>query len=148
MFSSQLELSKWKKILEIFIPSWLPENTKPKIYDKIREQYLTTEKGKDIYDIQLLAIANIKEIEVCHLLGRNEIVIPQLVAAYKDLYNNIENLFTRIEKLNFPEIKTQEKVFKETLKLKNIKDFLYKDLETFSTKFPLEHEIKHYIQLR
>ena len=60
--------------LLIFLPTLLPENTKPKMYDQIREKYLK----ENIWELQYSFYSKLKDIDMSGLLGCNDYVLEPL----------------------------------------------------------------------
>lgn len=99
VYTTSTTLSALREALSVFIPAWLPEKTKEKIEKQIRTAYV------GYYELQLAAIGITKSIEISHLLGGNDIVIPFIVAEYRTLKQSLDTLRKNLEKLKFNETK-------------------------------------------
>jgi hypothetical protein len=106
---------------------------KPKYEARLREQY------KGASNLQAMALSFIKDIEICHLLGCNEVVVNDLVGDYKALRQCLTELNQELGKM---------KQFKELNGLvpkydaAYTKKCLYDDLTTLRTKFELDFDVK------
>lgn len=81
----------WERLKEsllTFLPSMLPDNTKPKEYDRIRKQYI----DEGVWNKQADLVNCMKEIEVVVLLACNELAFDRLKTCYNALYKSLDKL--------------------------------------------------------
>ena len=134
--------------MEPHLPNWLPEKiqNKKKVYDRINDVWCYTgTKDKptlDIWDRQNEVSKAIKNIQVSHLLGSNEIIIPIIVEEYRVLSQALKTLETevasRVKKA--PEMKQLSESL-TCYKQKMISGLLYDDLNQLSS-MGIEFDIK------
>ena len=92
---------KWdamKKALGIFLTTTLPEKTKPKDYDRIRDVYMKHE----IYEMQFKCLSLCRSIEMSMIIGINDIIVPIVIEEYAELYRTIAALRTTLETIMKP----------------------------------------------
>lgn len=63
-----------KDQLLVFLPTLLPDNTKPKMYDQIRDKYVK----ENVWELQYKLYTKLKSIELCGIIGCNEVVLEPL----------------------------------------------------------------------
>jgi hypothetical protein len=136
-YPSAAYLQELKEHLQVYYAQF--DRIKPKRLNKIEKEY------KDVYDSQYDIIPVINEIEISHLLGCNEIVIPHLKTEYDKLmalFDNLKNGYKneKNEKKNgLKDLKAFGELMKNMEKL--TKSLLEKDLENMKRK-DIEHLIK------
>jgi len=80
--------------LLVFLPTLLPENTKPKVYDQIRDKYLK----ENVWELQYKFYSKLKEIDVSGLIGCNDVVLVHLARELKegiDIATKLANTWNR-----------------------------------------------------
>lgn len=80
--------------LLVFLPTLLPETTKPKVYDQIRDKYLKD----NLWELQYKFYSKLKEIDISGLLGCNDVVLVHLAREVKEaieLANKLTNSWNR-----------------------------------------------------
>ena len=108
------------------------EKIKPKRLNAIEKAY------KGVYDAQWNVQPVIRDIEVSHLLGCNEIVVPHLNAEYDRLAELISFLQNRLKDLKqYGELLTNMKPLIDLLK-KDVNSFRNKDLKHLANEYNLE----------
>lgn len=146
-YKSEEVLCIFRESLEKYPANLLPESIPPKIEARVRkacEAPCEHNYEMDIYDLQLIAMINIENIMVSHLLGENEVVIPHLIAEYGALKTtldllNVENAkrFKQFQGLNgcIPLYKT-----------KKISSLLFDDLTQLCEEYKIEYDIKYAVK--
>lgn len=140
-YASKEYLEQLKAALIVFIPSTADENIKPKKEMAIRSAY------EGVYNIQITAFSIIGDIEISHLLGINEVVVPHLIEEYAKLLFVIKALELRLKKLNqFSEIALGLSSLNSALQVKDIGKHLYNDLENLVTMYSIDIDLKLSVQ--
>jgi hypothetical protein len=130
-----------KARLLVYPPSILPDTMKPKRENVIREacdKPTKWDSSLDLFDLQLMALSIVRDIEVSHILGCNERVVNPLVGEYVMLRTLLEQLNKEYEGLKqFHEIKDAIVPFKT----RELTSLLYDDLTQLSEEFNIDIDV-------
>jgi hypothetical protein len=119
-------MDEWEKLkdsLEIYVPAWLPDDTKQKVVDQTKDKY----KELNIYDYQMRASSFCRQIEVSRLLGMNDVVVPVLIHEYAELHyclRAVQHFMVQMKNTPAPINKVLDGI-----QLKSLSGWLYKDLQ-------------------
>jgi len=140
-YPSKQYLQNLSSKLEIFVLSFLPEKIKPKREKEIAAAY------KNVYNIQCKARSVINDIEISHLLGINDVVIPHLINEYSLLHKMLKMLEKDFNNLKpYGEIQETLKEIQGALETKAISKYLYDDLEHLGEQYHIDFDLKACIQ--
>lgn len=85
------EDSEWERLKEClltFLPCMLPDNIKPKEYDRIRKQYI----DEAVWNKQADLVNCMKDIEIVVLLACNDLAFDRLSVCCSALYKSLDKL--------------------------------------------------------
>jgi len=130
-------LQQLKEQLAIYYADF--DRIKPKRLNQLEKEY------KYVYDSQYDVIPVIRDIEISHLLGCNEVVLPHLEAEYEKLKVMIEQLkggYVNAKKEKVNGIKDMKPFGELMTNMKELVKLLNKDLEAMKQK-----DISHLIRI-
>lgn len=129
-YPSTEHLDKLKDALSVYYAVF--EQIKPKRLNSIELDY------KSVYNLQWDARVIIRDIEMSHLLGCNEIVVPHLQNEYNELFERINKLQSGINELKkYGELLTNMKPLTELLK-KDLNAMCTRDLKWLTRMFGVQ----------
>lgn len=135
--SSSRYLSALHSSLVMFVPSFITYKDE-KEERRIRDAY----SHSLVYIDQLNAVSILKEIEISHLLGQNDVVIPHLVQEYARLrimLRKVEAGFAKMKQ--FPEAISRCNDISRTFEKDKIGSYLKDDLILLSTTFSIDIDL-------
>jgi hypothetical protein len=139
-YQSDTHLVELKAVLNEYFPHNIKETIKPKRDMAIAKAY------EEIFDIQFEAITIISDIEISHLLGMNEVVVPIIVEEYTKLSLKLKELEASFKDIKqFNELKSSLDRARKAAKISEISNCLYKDLEYLSATFEIDIDAKTYV---
>ncbi|OUS26425.1 hypothetical protein A9Q99_17985 [Gammaproteobacteria bacterium 45_16_T64] len=139
-YPSDSYLVELKGLLDEYFPNNIKETLKPK-----REAMIAKSYG-DVFDIQCEAITVIGAIEVSHLLGMNDVIVPILAEEYGKLLTALKALEKATKAIKqFSELKETLDRVKKVAKLSEVSNYLYKDLEYLTETYGLDIDAKEIV---
>jgi len=139
-YASEDYLEELRCCLMEYIPAGLPDNVKPKREAMVKETY------GDCFRLQIEAYGIIHKIEMSHLLGMNEVVLPVLVEEYGQLRYVLKLLETRLKKMTqYEELQNIVAEMTDAFGTKGIGSHLYNDLDLLITKFGIDAIAKDFM---
>lgn len=129
--------------LSIYLPLQVQDNVKPKREEEIRKRYGT------LYSFHLSIVGIIRNIEVSHLLGMNEVVVPHIVEEYAELNYALRELANNLKIMKPFDSELGGSVTRvvDSFRVKDIGSMLHSDLKFLSEKFDLELDLKEWMQV-
>ena len=120
--------------LGVYLPNKVADiRMKPKYEQRLRKEC------RKPFALQMDAIVFIKDIEICHMLGQNEVVIDDLVSDYKNLRLCLTDINKELARLKqFKELNDHLPKYDAAY----TKKCLYDDLTTLKERFNLEFDVK------
>jgi len=128
--------------LKKYMPAMVSAEIKPKRELQVKEAY-----GK-IYEAQLLAISVVRDIEVSHLLGMNDVVMPHIVKEYAMLAFALKTITNRLKVMKQFEgdLNGTVSVMVQSFNIKEINSRLYSDLKCLADCYNLDLDLKYWMQ--
>jgi len=101
---------------------------------------------KPLYKAQFEVISVINEIEVSHLLGQNDVILPVITDEYKRLKACLKVVDAEAKKLKgINEIGLLLKELTKDLAIGKVGSLLFEDLSTVAERFNLDNELKPFM---
>lgn len=124
--------------LDEYIPNRAPIDIKPKRDQLIRKEYA------GLYRIQLDALSIIKDIEISHLLGMNEVVVDPLIDEYRRLNYILKFISDRLKVMKQfdNELGGFVSDMMKSFRVSELSSMLYSDLELLSSEYDLDLDFK------
>ncbi len=120
--------------LERYLPHSLPNNIKQKRVEKIYKSY------QHIFKEQMQVRSIVREIEISHLIGQNDVVINPLVEEYIELRKRLDKITETVNewKSQLQELNPQLKELLTLSKTKDLGSMLYNDLKHLSETYDVD----------
>lgn len=136
-YPSHIYMLEFSDTISNFLPNELPEGLKKKREDQIGLAYI------EPYDIQIGVAGVVKKIQISHLLGMNEIVVPHLSEEYGQLIHGVRMLEAALKPMkSFQELKSPLGKLNAFLTPKKLPKMLFDDLAHLAETHAFEIDIK------
>ena len=137
-------LENLKEVLSVYVGVMAPdESTKQKRDALIQKTYKENKEKVHPYSLQLEAISVIGKVEMSHLLGCNEFVVPHMVEEYAQLKLLAQKLTPFVKKMDqFDEVKRYSEAILKEFTGKNLSLSLYDDLKHLEETHGVEIDFK------
>lgn len=124
--------------LEIYPPVWVNETVNKKRSEQIINAY------NGLYEIQFYIHAIVRKLQISHLLGTNDVIVPYLVEEYAKINYTLKKLVERLRKLLQYDGDLDNTIQKmiDSFDVKSISSRLYDDLKHLSDHHGVEVDLK------
>lgn len=131
-----------KQLLAKFIPAFVEDSKNQQAHEKLVDLY----KKSKAYEHQLAAIGALKEIEMSHILGENDVVLPIIVAEYIKLNKSLKDMVASFELLK--SVPTAYKISQELKKQAKVDvgSMLKSDLEVYRDVIGINQNLIQYME--
>lgn len=128
--------------LQVYVPTLVSPEIKPKRELQIKKEY------GELYKAQLATVSVIRDIEVSHLLGMNDVVVPHLVEEYAKLNFALKTLSNRLKSMKQfdGDLNGEVSTFITSLSVKEIGSRLYSDLKYLSGWYKMDLDLKYWME--
>ena len=140
-YPSDVYLETLLRQLQVYLPANASDGLKPKREALIREKY------GDIYDFQLEIYTIVRDIDISHFLGMNEVVVDPLVEEYALLNQKLRTLSERLKVMKQfdGDLSGSVSDMLNSFKVKDISSMLFSDLECLNDRYALDLDLKQYM---
>lgn len=142
-FHSADNIRSLKQLLTKFIPAFVEDSKNQQAHDKLVAIYIKS----DAYKHQLSAFGVLKEIEISHVLGDNDIILPVITNEYVRLSKSLKDMGVAFEALK--QVPTAYKISQELKKQTKVDagSMLKGDLEVYRDRLGIEVNVPCYMEM-